>query len=268
MSISAVTHRFLICLDELIATGKIRSKRQFAMALGYHAQGLSEMTAHRRDVPLELIEKATSLFQFNPHFLFSGAGPHFGNASSQTLEVRNLTIVTDGKGDERIVHVPIPAQAGYGQMLHDPVFIQELPTYRLPDTQFHSGTYRSFEVAGMSMDPTFKPHDIAIAAFIEPKYWEQAVKSKQVYILVTEQEVLIKRVNNLFRTEKRVECVSDNPEFESYFIPLADLREIWKVRLKLTSHFDMPNDKSDAHYIMEQLEMQRRLLEKLQPLDH
>ena len=64
MQISNVTERFLKCLDQLVSEGKVRSKRHFALTLGYHAQGLSEMTASRRDVPLELIEKAVHNFSW------------------------------------------------------------------------------------------------------------------------------------------------------------------------------------------------------------
>lgn len=264
MSISDVTHRFLTCLDKLIEEGTVRSKRQFALALGYHAQGISEMAACRRDVPLELIEKSVSTFRFNPAYLFGGSGPMFKSpADDDGLRLHPLTIVTDQKGDERIVHVPCPAQAGYGKWLHDPVFIQNLPSFQLPDPQFRSGTYRSFEISGTSMEPTFRSNDIVIAAYIEPRFWEQALKSNQIFIIVTGEEVVIKRVMNRIRNEKLIECVSDNPEFDSYTIPLNDIMEIWKVRMKMTAHFDQPGSVS-TNDINKQLMMQQKMLENLQ----
>src|SRR5687767_1883073 len=114
MSISDVTYRFLSCLDKLVDEGKVRSKRHFALSLGYHPQGISEMIAYRRDVPLVLIEKAVSTYRFNPHYLFSGTGNLFSNPQGDDgLRLRNLTIMTDHQGTERILHVPILAQAGY-----------------------------------------------------------------------------------------------------------------------------------------------------------
>jgi hypothetical protein len=124
--------------------------------------------ANRRDVPLELIEKAVAEYHFNPHFLFSGLGSLISGPSlDDGLRIRNLTVMTDQNSDERIIHVPYPAQAGYGKLLDDRVFMQELPSYQLPDPQFRSGTYRSFEISGSSMEPTFKTNDIVIAAYIE-----------------------------------------------------------------------------------------------------
>lgn len=265
MIISEVTKRFLLCLDKLVEQGKVRSKRHFALSIGYHAQGISEMIGHRRDVPLDLIEKAVSEFHFNPHFLFSGCGDFFsGTVPDDGLRLRNLTIVTDQKGDERIVHVPFPAQAGYGKLLDDPVFMQDLPSYLLPDPQFRFGCYRSFDIAGISMEPTFRPNDIVIAAFIEPRYWEQAIKNHQLFIIVTHQEVIIKRIVNKIKNEKLIECISDNEEFNSYTIPAQEIREVWKVRMKLTSYLESPSAQVNTNAISQQLMTQQKMLENLQ----
>lgn len=147
MSISSVTHRFLQCLDQLIAERKVRSKRHFALSIGYHAQGISEMAAMRRDAPLDLIEKAVTTFRFNPVFLFTGIGNPFSNpAEDDGLRLKNLTVVTDQKGEERIVHVPYPAQAGYGRLLDDPVFLMSFPhtSFRILNSgQARTGHLRS-----------------------------------------------------------------------------------------------------------------------------
>jgi hypothetical protein len=235
------------------------------LSVGYHAQGISEMAGSRRDVPLELIEKAISVFHFNPYFLFTGLGNLFaGTTPDDGLRLRNLTVVTDQKGDERIVHVPYTAQAGYGKLLDDPVYMQELPSYQLPDPQFRSGSYRSFEIAGSSMEPSFRPNDVVVAAFIEPRYWEQAIKNNQIYILVTHQEVIIKRIINRIKTDKMLDCVSDNDEFAMYSIPADEILEVWKVRMKLTSHFDSPNAQLNPNVITQHLLAQQKMLENLQ----
>ncbi len=263
MGISNVTKRFLVCLEKLVEERHVRSKRHFALSIGYHAQGISEMLGGRRDVPLELIEKAVNLYRFNPHFLFSGEGsPFAGNGADDGLRLRNLTVMTDQKGFERIVHVPYPAQAGYGNLLDDPTYMQDLPSYQLPDPQFRSGSYRSFEIAGASMEPTFKPNDIVIASFVEPRYWEQAIKNHQLFIIVTKQEVVIKRIVNRIKADKCIDCMSDNEEFSTYSISASDILEVWKVRMKLTSHLEAPAFQSVS--ITQQLMAQQKMLENLQ----
>ncbi|HZV71566.1 MAG TPA: S24 family peptidase [Saprospiraceae bacterium] len=263
MVVSAITKRFLLCLDKLVEEGKVRSRRHFALSIGYHAQGISEMIGNRRDVPLDLIEKSVLTFHFNPHFLFTGTGNQFsGSLPDDGLRLRSLSVVIDQKGDERIVHVPFPAQAGYGKLLDDPTYMQDLPSYQLPDPQFRSGSYRSFEIAGTSMEPTFRPNDIVIAAFIEPRYWEQAIKNHQLYIIVTHQEVIIKRIVNRIKADKIVDCISDNEEFNMYSIPADEILEVWKVRMKITSHFEQPS--SQVNSISQQLKAQQKMLENLQ----
>jgi plasmid maintenance system antidote protein VapI len=265
MSNSSITQRFLECLDRLVADGKIRSKRHFALTLGYHAQGVSEMVANRRDVPLELIEKAVKAFRFNPIYLFTGQGNLFCNpAEDDGLRLRNLTVVLDPKGDERILHIPYPAQAGYVRSLNDPVFLSDLPTYQLPGSQFRSGTYRSFEIAGSSMEPVFMPGDIVIASFIEPKYWEQAMKQGQIYIIVTQQDIVIKRINNFLKSLGHLECCSDNTDFETYTIDAIDILEVWKPSLKLTKYIEQTLSRLNTTSITEQLQVQQRMLENLQ----
>lgn len=264
MSSPNVTQRFLECLDLLVAEGKVRSRRHFAMAIGYHAQGLSEMAAQRRDAPVDLIEKAVQTYRFNPAYLFTGQGKPFSNpVEDDGLRLKNLTIVTDQKGEERIIHVPYPAQAGYGSQLDDAVYISELPSYQLPDPQFRSGTYRSFEIAGTSMEPAFKPNDIVIAAFIEPRFWEQGIKNGHIYIIVTHDAVVIKRIGNHIKTKKALDCCSDNTEYDTYSIPIEDVREVWKARVKLTTHFDAPVSRINTRDISEQLQAQHKILEHL-----
>jgi len=264
MTVSDVTHRFLTCLDQLITEGKVRSKRHFAITLEYHPQGISEMVAQRRDVPLELIEKAVKHFKINATYLFTGTGNPFHNPADDDLRIRNLTIVTNEKGDERILHVPYPAQAGYGRLHDDPVFIGELPSFELPDPQFKSGTYRSFEIAGSSMEPTFRSGDIVIASYIEPRFWEKAIKNSQIYIVVTNQDVVLKRLSNHLKNDKAIECISDNEEYHPYTIDAVDIREVWKARVKITAHLDHHPVSDSNKSITEQLQMQKQMLENMQ----
>ena len=107
-----VSQRFIQCYQDLIDTHQIRSARQFAVALDSYAQTFNEILKLRRDVSLELVQKAVEVFHFNPHFLFSGNGPKFLKVdASEDLSI--LTIVADSKDREQIVHVPRVAQAGY-----------------------------------------------------------------------------------------------------------------------------------------------------------
>ncbi|MBI5915825.1 MAG: peptidase S24, partial [Bacteroidetes bacterium] len=228
---SIITDRFVKCHNKLREDGKVRSSRQFALALDYLPQSLSEILKGRRDVTIELLRKATEEYNFNPIYLFTGEGAMF-LTGEENKGFRMLTIVTDKQNDERIVHVPVPAQAGYAGQELDPVFFEELPTYTLPDYKYKTGTHRSFDVSGDSMEPTLFEGDKVVCSFVEPSYWETSLKDNYVYVVVTRGDVVVKRVFNKIRGQRCLELQSDNSYYQPYTMPIGDVREIWYVRAK------------------------------------
>lgn len=244
---SVVTQRFINCHDKLKKDQRIRSSRQFALALEYLPQSLSEILKHRRDVTIELLRKAIANFKINPVYLFTGEGPMFMKEEDHK-NFRVLTIVTDSQNDERIVHVPMPAQAGYASESSDPTFIQDLPSYTLPDYKYKVGTHRSFDVAGDSMEPTLFEGDKVVCSYLEPTLWESSLKNSYVYVVVTKGDVVVKRVQNRIKDEKLVRLISDNPYYEPFDMKVTDIKEIWYVRAKISPFLPSPgNIKSAMH---------------------
>ncbi len=236
-----VTQRFIKCHDFLKENGRVKSSRQFAISLDYLPQSLSEILKGRRDVTIELLRKAVEVYKISPVFIYIGDGPMFMTEEDHK-SFRVLTIVTNSSDDERIVHVPVPAQAGYAAEMSDPTFIQDLPTFTLPDYKYKVGTHRSFDVAGNSMEPTLFEGDKVICSFLEPSLWESSVKNNFVYIIVTRDDVVVKRVNNKLKEEKYLELISDNSTYETYKVTAADIREIWYVRAKISPFLPSPQN--------------------------
>ena len=201
---SVVTQRFIKCHDKLKEEKRIRSSRQFAMSLDYLPQSLSEILKGRRDVTIELLRKAIEKYQMNPVYIYTGDGPMFMTEEDHK-SFRVLTIVTNGADDERIVHVPIPAQAGYAGEMANPTFVQDLPSFTLPDYKYKVGTHRSFDVAGDSMEPTLFEGDKVVCSFLEPTLWENSIKDNYVYVIVTRGDIVVKRVFNKLKEEKLLE---------------------------------------------------------------
>ena len=265
---SVVTQRFIECIEALKRDNKVRSARQFALSLDYLPQGLSEMYKGRRDVTIELIRKAAETYHINPAYLFLGTGqPFTGRESVQGMQV--LTIVTDRDNNERIVHVPVAAQAGYTQQLADPAFVQDLPTYSLPDDSFQSGSYRSFDISGSSMEPTLYHGDRVVCSFIEPQYWQQAIKNGHVYVIVTPTDVLIKRLTNRLRQDGCIDLISDNAAFRPQQVSGEDIREVWWARLKITPYLNKPATLDISQDLEDQIIRQGQLIEQLsRTLEH
>lgn len=236
---SIVTQRFIKCHNQLKEDKRVKSSRQFALSLEYLPQSLSEILKGRRDVTIELLRKAVEKYQMNPVYLYTGEGPMFMSEEDHK-SFRVLTIVSNGQDDERIVHVPIPAQAGYAGDMATPTFIQDLPSYTLPDYKYKVGTHRSFDVSGDSMEPTLFEGDKVICSFLEPTLWETALKDNYVYVIVTRGDIVVKRVFNHLKENKMIEAHSDNNYYQPYNIPIGDIREIWYVRAKISPFLPSP----------------------------
>lgn len=254
---SIVTQRFINCHDKLKEENRIRSSRQFALSLDYLPQSLSEILKGRRDVTIELIRKSVEEYKLNPVYLYTGEGPMFMSEEDHK-SFRVLTIVTNGQEDERIVHVPVPAQAGYAGEQVDPTFIQDLPTFTLPDYKYKVGTHRSFDVSGDSMEPTLFEGDKVICSFLEPTLWESAIKDNYVYVIITRADVMVKRVNNFLRDEKQLEVISDNTFYETSRINLGDIREIWYVRAKISPF--LPSPQNIRNYLLDEIRELKQII--------
>ena len=264
---SIVTQRFVKCLKQLKTDGVVRSMRQFAMSVDYLPQSLSEILKERRDVTIELLRKSVDAYKMNPVYIYTGEGPLFMTEEDHK-SLRVLTIVTSAQDDERIVHVPIPAQAGYASEMANPTFIQDLPTFTLPDYKYKVGTHRAFDVSGDSMEPTLFEGDKVICSFLEPTLWETAIKNNFVYVVVTRGDVLVKRCFNYLKEEKQLELHSDNSFYEPYRTGLGEIREIWYVRAKISPFLPSPQNisnmlREEMQELRKQLGNQNRMIELL-----
>lgn len=263
-----VTTRFKACHDRLKEEGKVRSSRQFALQLDYLPQSLSEILKGRRDVTIELLRKAVEVFEMNPVFLLSGEGPMFKSGSESNLRVLSIVTSEDG-ATERIVHVPKPAQAGYAGQLSDPMFVSELPSYTLPNLRHQPGTYRSFDVAGDSMEPTLFDGEQIVCSFLEPNFWTNSIKDNHVYVIVTQDDVLVKRVQNCIDNENILRLISDNPFYEPYEIQPQEIKEVWLVQSKISSFLPSNNrgrnvHENDLQQLQDTLKSQAEMINGLQ----
>jgi phage repressor protein C with HTH and peptisase S24 domain len=257
-----VSQRFISCYQELLKLNQIKSARQFALLTDCLPQTFHEILKSRRDVNLDLILKSVEVFNFNSNYLFTGTGPKL--LKEQDLgDLKILTIVAGQDGKEDIVHVPMKAQAGYPGRLSDPVFMEDLPRFNLPDFKFKTdGTMRSFEVAGESMVPTLLPGDFVIASYLHSFYWESQLKSDIPYVLITNDDVLVKRLTNKLRSEHKILVHSDNKLFDSYAIHVKEIKEIWQVRAKVSTVLNTPEEKPEVSLfeIKNIMEQQNRMI--------
>lgn len=234
-----VTQRFVVCHDALRESKRVRSSRQFAMDLDYLPQSLSEILKGRRDVTIDVIRKAVEVYQMNPIFLFTGQGDMF--LSSEPPKHLAPT-------EHHILHVPAAAQAAYVAAPHDADFLAELPTMMLPDYKYRVGLHRSFDISGNAMEPTLFEGDKVVCSHLEREHWQTGIKNNYVYVIVTQSDVLIRRLNsvNLVPTEGGgetlvLEAVADNPLYSTLYLKAENITQIWYVRLRISPFLPSPS---------------------------
>ena len=263
---SKVTERFIACYEELKSTGQVRSARQFSMSLDFHPQSWNEILKGRRDVTLSLIERAVEVYHFNPMFLYTGEGSGV-QKDTKGENLRVLTVVTDSAGRENILHVPTKAQAGYTTEAAPLEAMNQLMTYSLPGMEHRFGTFRSFEIEGDSMVPTVKPSEIVICRYVAPDFWEKQVQDDQVFVVVSKDDLVIKRLKNRLSKNSAIHLHSDNPEFEPYLMQKCNIQELWlveKVIRNFSQKCDVPDRQPATSELLELVRLQSGLIQELQ----
>lgn len=151
---------------------------------------------------------------------------------------RVLTVTVDKDGEENTEFVPVVAQAGYTRQHNETIFMQQLRHYRIPG--FEHGTYRAFEVAGDSMEPTLNHRDIVIGSVVDR--WDLLTPGA-VYVVVTSESVMLKRIRErITDMNGLVQLHSDNYSVKPYSLPAVDIMQLWLVQGYLSTYIPSTPD--------------------------
>lgn len=128
--------------------------------------------------------------------------------------------------------VPVKAQAGYARSYSNTDFINELEGYPiLPGVNPTGAIWRYFEVQGESMEPRLFEHDIALVSMVPYEYWREA-KIGDIYVIVTNEVVLIKKLLHKTDTEWVLESV--NKRHKQKKILIEEIKELWHYYKRIT----------------------------------
>ena len=122
----------------------------------------------------------------------------------------------------------------------EPKFINSLPAFSLPDTAFANGIFRCFVVQDDSMKPTLNPGDWVIARALDN--WSTDIRDRFVHVVVTREQILVKRVLNQLIERDELALLSDNPAFAAQSQNPNEVREVWLAVGKFSRHFEKPHD--------------------------
>ena len=170
-------------------------------------------------------------------------------------------VTVDKQGRDNVVLVPNKAAAGYLTGYGDTTFIKSLPTYNLP--HITNGTFRMFQVAGDSMEPTIQNQSYVVGEWKEN--WNEDIKDGRVYVFVIQsfeyEGILVKRALNRIEKYGNVLLKSDNRIYGTKTFTPEEIKEVWEVKLYLSFNipdpatiYDRMNDlEADIFELREQL---------------
>ena len=233
-----VTDRFIQCLEKLKERNEIKSSRQFALAVDYHPQNLNDILKGKRDVTIDLIKNASEIYKINPLYIFTGTGDMF---IREDIEQNSSSPIT-ARSLEKIVYVPTAAHAGYIDQYNDPVFMEDLVSFSLPDYKFQHGSYRCFDIVGDSMEPSLFAGDKVVCSLVDPNNFYSSVRNNLVYVIVMDGALVVKRVINKVKDNQTMQLCSDNNYYQSYGVHIDEIKEIWHVEVKISPYLPSPNN--------------------------
>lgn len=124
--------------------------------------------------------------------------------------------------------VPVKAQAGYARAYSNTDFLNTLEVYPiLPGINPVGAVWRYFEVEGDSMEPGLYERDLVLVSMVPHEDWRD-VKKEQVYVIVTEEEVLIKLI---FPVDSATWILrSSNKRHKDKKMAVESIKELWYFR--------------------------------------
>ncbi len=252
-------------LSEAVA-GRLRqffTEKQYttyraSQELGYgKSTKLNKIMSGETGPSLQTLSELTQTFpELSIDWLVTGEGTMLRQSEAPVTAAseeapRSVTLVIEQQGKDNIIHVPIRAQAGYALAYDKKAYEHDLTPYSLPILQ--NGLFRSFDVEGDSMEPTFSNHDIVVCKQI-PK--PEMMRPGHCYVVVMDDNVLVKRILKQIRPNDRTLLLhSDNQAYAPFEMATSDIKELWLVRARLST--DIPSSEQ---------ELQGRLLTVLEAL--
>ena len=137
--------------------------------------------------------------------------------------------------------VAIKAQAGYIKGYEQVDYMDTLEKYSLPPGVNPTGAvWRYFEIDGDSMEPTLSAGDVVLATMVPVEDWND-IKNFSVYIILTHDQLLIKRLYQKSKTEWVM--ISDNEEaYPQVLLPTEDVKQLWLFRRQIRSRIPQPKE--------------------------
>lgn len=212
-----VTTRFLRVYNDLLDAGKVANPSDFSKKVGISTSMMNEILKNRSKVGLKVIQNTVKTFYgYSLDWLIKGEGkmredfkmPNLHNDPDEEWALKTYGIPL----------IPVEAMAGFGT---GAVQIMEYETEKFIIPTFKGSDYL-ISVRGSSMYPKYNSGDIVACKHLALDTFFQWNK---VYVLDTEQGVLIKRVCKAENND-HLRIVSDNKSYDPFDLHKSEIRSI------------------------------------------
>jgi phage repressor protein C with HTH and peptisase S24 domain len=226
---SLVNKKFHEVFDELEKSNKIKGKSDIATKLNTYNHVINSILKGDRNITVEQMHKLFETYNINANYLF-GLSDDIYLSGSETIPVRSKTD-RNTTGRQNITLVPERATAGYATALDTPQYLQDFSKFSIPNLE---GTLIAFEISGDSMMPTITNGDMVVCEALERG---EPIRDNQVYVVVTDV-VVAKRIQQIKSGSvvKEMRLISDNDRYQPYTVTPEEVRQILRVKCRLTSH--------------------------------
>lgn len=89
------------------------------------------------------------------------------------------------------------------------------------------------------MEPTFKERFHVLTEKVPQEGWLQ-VKEFYAYVIVTNEDVLLKRIKRSMKQKQAWVLISDNNIYEPFIMPIEIVKELWIVKRKMDWEMSPP----------------------------
>lgn len=254
-----LTVRFKNCVDYLKENQHFPSLRQFSNAINVHPQCISDIFTGKREVNSDIIQKTYNTYSINPNYLFSGEGAFLLSENGNSEDEAEI----DDKA--KIYCVSAEFQLEYIKNSLDNNFLNSIPTISLMEDKFSQGVMRAFEVASDIMEPSLASGETVVANLIDEEKWSKLI-NKFVYVFITKENLLIRRLVESDSIQGRLTISGDNTFYDNETIDINEIKEVWQVRTKISPF--RPSQENSSNLIHQEVDSLRGTITEQSKMIH
>jgi len=226
-----VNLQFALVFEQLKKEGKAKSKSDIAAQLGTYNHVINSVLKGERGLTVEQINLLMEHYGINANFLFGRSTQMYGNEAGGFPTLSLAEKIYEGRNN--ITLVPQKAAAGYATAGGSQEYMQDFQKFSVPGME---GQLIAFEISGDSMLPHLTNGDVVIC---EPLERNEIPRDNGVYVVVTDN-IVAKRIRRLKDRKSGditgFELISDNIVYHPYTVETEEIRQILKVKTRLTSY--------------------------------